>query len=243
MSEFVNTIELLGDEAVVDSIIDRSITEFKDNIIEYMGRYAFYGCSQLSKISCPNVTTIAMHSSGNYTESSFCFTNCTSLKEINFPELRRCGNKFVVSLPNVEIINLPKLERIEGDQFIENAGITRLSLPGLIGDIYSTSLRNNAKLELVDLGKATKIGHTALSGCGVLGAVILRNDSVTTLDNTNAFTNTPIASGTGFIYVPGNLLYQYQAATNWSTYAAQFRALEDYTVDGTTTGELDETKI
>ena len=34
-----------------------------------------------------------------------------------------------------------------------------------------------------------------------------------------------------------------QAATNWSTYAAQFRALEDYTVDGTTTGELDETKI
>jgi hypothetical protein len=31
--------------------------------------------------------------------------------------------------------------------------------------------------------------------------------------------------------------------TNWTTFSAQFRALEDYTVDGTTTGELDESKI
>lgn len=39
------------------------------------------------------------------------------------------------------------------------------------------------------------------------------------------------------------LVDSYKAATNWSTYADQIRALEDYTVDGTTTGALDETKI
>lgn len=39
------------------------------------------------------------------------------------------------------------------------------------------------------------------------------------------------------------LVDTYKADTNWSTYAAQFRALEDYTVDGTITGELDESKI
>lgn len=39
------------------------------------------------------------------------------------------------------------------------------------------------------------------------------------------------------------LVDSYKAATNWSTYATQFRALEDYTVDGTITGELDSTKI
>lgn len=54
---------------------------------------------------------------------------------------------------------------------------------------------------------------------------------------------TPIANGTGYIYVPSALIEQYKVAENWSTYASQFRALEDYTVDGTITGELDETKI
>ena len=64
-----------------------------------------------------------------------------------------------------------------------------------------------------------------------------------TLSNTNAFSSTPIASGTGYIYVPRALVDSYKAASKWSTYANQFRALEDYTVDGTTTGALDETKI
>ena len=55
--------------------------------------------------------------------------------------------------------------------------------------------------------------------------------------------------GTGYIYVPKALLSDddatkdYRRATNWSTYADQFRALEDYTVDGTITGELDPSKI
>ena len=39
------------------------------------------------------------------------------------------------------------------------------------------------------------------------------------------------------------LYEKYRNGTNWSTYAAQFRALEDYTVDGTITGELDPNKI
>ena len=65
----------------------------------------------------------------------------------------------------------------------------------------------------------------------------------------NNIIHSKIAAGNGYIYVPRALLSDddetkdYRRATNWSTYAAQFRALEDYTVDGTTTGELDKTKI
>ena len=63
------------------------------------------------------------------------------------------------------------------------------------------------------------------------------------LSNTSAFNSTPITFGTGYIYAPRALVDSYKAATNWSTYADQICALEDYTVDGTTTGALDETKI
>ena len=84
----------------------------------------------------------------------------------------------------------------------------------------------------------------AFAYCEAMESLILRKTSaICTLANTSVFRSTPIADGTGYIYVPAALVDSYKAATNWSTYADQFRALEDYTVDGTTTGALDETKI
>ena len=91
---------------------------------------------------------------------------------------------------------------------------------------------------------AKSIANYAFHKCLAMSALILRNtDGICSLIKANAFDSTPITSGTGYIYVPSALIEQYKAATNWSTYASQFRALEDYTVDGTVTGALDETKI
>lgn len=76
-----------------------------------------------------------------------------------------------------------------------------------------------------------------------------------TLANTNAFTgcyhllgtkNTtynPNALKDCYIYVQSELVSSYQTASNWSTHSTQFRALEDYTVDGTIDGELDPIKV
>jgi hypothetical protein len=62
-------------------------------------------------------------------------------------------------------------------------------------------------------------------------------------------TYNPNGDKDGYFYVPRALLSDddatkdYRRATNWATYASQFRALEDYTVDGTITGDLDPNKI
>ena len=91
---------------------------------------------------------------------------------------------------------------------------------------------------------AVSIGSYAFRYDEELKSLILRNpNAVCTLSNKNAFNNSSILNGTGYIYVPSALIEQYKVATNWSTYASQFRALESYTVDGTITGELDEAKI
>lgn len=97
-------------------------------------------------------------------------------------------------------------------------------------------------LTTVNFPAATSIGDSAFDSCSKLKSLLLRGNNVCTLSSTNTFSSTPISSGTGYIYVPSALIEQYKAATNWSTYAAQFRALEDYTVDGTITGELDPAK-
>ena len=68
-----------------------------------------------------------------------------------------------------------------------------------------------------------------------LETIILRDiRGVSELGNVNAFEGTPIANGAGYIYVPKKMLdgtdgiAVYEAATNWSALAGQFRYIEDY---------------
>ncbi|MBP3304941.1 MAG: leucine-rich repeat protein [Oscillospiraceae bacterium] len=114
----------------------------------------------------------------------------------------------------------------------------------LLTSIGRSSFYNCAKLVVADFPSLSgSIAMEAFHSCKVLTALILRNNRIVSLAATSAFQSTPIASGTGYIYAPSALIDSYKAATQWATYADQFRALEDYTVDGTVDGDLDENKI
>jgi hypothetical protein len=89
---------------------------------------------------------------------------------------------------------------------------------------------------ILDLTAITSISNVFTNRA--LTALILRCPSIPTLDGLLAWNGF-----SAYIYVPSTLLPQYLEATNWSAYADRFRALEDYTIDGTITGELDEAKI
>lgn len=113
-----------------------------------------------------------------------------------------------------------------------------------VTSIGESAFEGCRSLTSADFPAATSIGDYAFFQCTSLTSLILRaTTQVCTLSGTDAFINTHIASGTGYIYVPAALIDSYKTATNWTTYANQFRALESYTVDGTTTGELDPTKV
>jgi hypothetical protein len=89
---------------------------------------------------------------------------------------------------------------------------------------------NCNSLKKLDFGSLSNgIGGAAFYSCSSLNTLILRYaDGVPALSNKNAFTSTPIALGTGYIYVPQDLVEQYKEATNWSLFADQIRAIEDY---------------
>jgi hypothetical protein len=93
---------------------------------------------------------------------------------------------------------------------------------GMYAFAYCTSLTT------VDLSKCISVYAFAFHECKALTMLIIRTNSVCTLERDNAFTNTPIAKRTGYIYVPKALIDQYKVAENWSRYASQFRAIEDY---------------
>ena len=75
-------------------------------------------------------------------------------------------------------------------------------------------------LKTVDIGdKINLIGNFFFGSCSSIELVILRYNDVVKLNNVNAFSGTPFASGGtgGKIYVPLALIESYQTATNWAT--------------------------
>lgn len=165
MSDFINTIDILGDNAVCNSIIQKTVTEFKDNVITSVEKNAFVECSELVSVVLPSVVSI----------DNGVFRSCT-------------------------------------------------------------------KLTSLDLLSVAKIGDAAINGCSSLQALIVRSDAVCSISYNN-FSNPGLLQAGGYIYVPRELMESYKTASNWNLASGRFRALEDYTVDGTITGELDETKI
>lgn len=105
--------------------------------------------------------------------------------------------------------------------------LTSIDLPNATS-IGNSAFRSCPVLTSADLPNATSIGDVAFYGCNALTSVIIRTLQVCTLDFSVFGGSTPIADGTGYIYVPADLVEAYKTATNWSEYASQIRAIEDY---------------
>jgi hypothetical protein len=77
MSERLDTIEALGDDAVIVLLIARTITEYIDSTLDKVGEAGFADCSKLKTVDLPNVTHLGIGA----------FTHCYELSSVNFPKV------------------------------------------------------------------------------------------------------------------------------------------------------------
>ena len=99
----------------------------------------------------------------------------------------------------------------------------------MLSSIPSNCFYKCTNLYRADFGIAKSVGGGAFSSATSLTVLILRRTgAICTLSSSAALTNTAIKNGTGYIYVPAVLIDTYKTATNWSAFANQFRAIEDY---------------
>lgn len=232
MSNVLNTVDLVGDAALTNLIISRSVTEIADGFTLGIGREAFRKCNQLTKVDFQAATSMGYNA----------FYQCENLREANLPMAGSIPIEAFYACRLLQSVNAPMASVIGRGAFEGCWELSSVNIPAA-RTISSDAFRYDRELQKLDLPALGYIDSQAFRGCAKLSALIIRSETMATLDNADAFANTLIASGTGYIYVPAALVDSYKAASNWSTYAAQFRAIEDYTVDGTTTGALDETKI
>lgn len=205
------------------------------NLTTISGYAVFAGCTSLTNVSLPNLTTINKIST---------FLGCTALTNISLPNLVSVSaNHTFADCNHLKEVNLPNLESLEGCN-------------GMFQECW--------ELETIDFPKLKHIGSNIFHRCHSLKAVILRSETKCDASNVVMPENIGIASvdsflyhffgyynptynpnseKDGYIYVPAALIEEYQNDLNWHSVITQFRALEDYTVDGTITGALDPNKI
>ena len=121
-------------------------------------------------------------------------------------------------------VSLPVATSISNYAFRECSALTTADFPVAIS-IGTYAFYGCSSLTAVDFPVATSIGSNAFSGCTALTSLTLSKNQVATLISTSALQSTPIASGTGYIYVPDDLVGQYKVANNWATYANQIMPL------------------
>lgn len=176
--------------------------------------YAFAMKKGITGITAPYVTRIKQYALMNVGE-----TNGLSISDTSFPSLTTVDsngfrNARAGTIKITSSSDILKNTRPFGD----NSALTRAEFPNQTGVVGSQCFYSCSHLSILDIGKATAISANAFNGCP-LSALIIRSQSVATLNDVSAFNNTPFKSGGtgGTIYVPSSLIETYKASNNWST--------------------------
>lgn len=233
------------------------LTSFTASEVTNVGLNAFEKCKYLSTVDMPKCETLGASA---FTESGIvkadfpkvttlndaAFMSCNNLISASFPKVTYLPSNCFRSCENLEKISIPSCNSINVCTLAYINKLKEVCCPASYVDGFAFD--SDPELEKVDFTQTSNdgsmsIGYAAFSSCNKLKILALRSEKVWTLNDSSCFQGTLIESGTGFIYVPKSHIEEYKTATNWTVYADQFRALEDYTVDGTITGELDSTKI
>lgn len=235
--EIVTNVSSSGDTTIGDSLISGMLSEYASDNLTSIRDYAFYYNSTFAAITAPNVKSIGKYAfyKTTYLQTT-TIPSVTSIREqafynsavneINVPVLTTLGDKAFYGCSLLTTFNAPLIETLGSNTFQNCSKLQTVHIPNIksIG-IYCFS--NCSELASIDLHNCTEINNYAFQSCNALAALILRSSTLCTLGVYVFSSTSPIALGTGYIYVPSALLEDYKTATNWSDYASQFKAIEE----------------
>jgi hypothetical protein len=219
-SELVITDASGSNANELDSLITREISgAYTNDRVTQIGEYAFANCTEITDINLPNVINISYNS----------FRGCTKLKAISLPHCQVAGGSSFYGCSNLEAVSLPSCHTLGtgalGSAFWGCSKLSQVSLP-LVTTIMSFTFRDTV-IQKIDFLSVNNIESSAFIYARQLDTLILRNSNVCVLKNIDAFDSTKIAAGTGYIYVPDNLVDSYKIATNWVTFANQIKPISE----------------
>ena len=176
-----------------------------------------YLCGMLPSYTNNTVTTLV----------PYAIAYNTIMTTVSLPAVQIVNSFTFAGCSELETASLPLIEDTSQGLFYVCKKLKNVDMPR-IKNIGVQAFQTCSALSYLDCCKATQIQTRAFNGAAELETLILRSEKLCTLDDVNAFNGTPMARGTGYIYVPADLLEEYRQATNWSAFEDLLRAIEDY---------------
>lgn len=169
----------------------------------------FQGCTNLTNLNFNNfdfsqVTSVTDMFSGCSNLESINIQNFNTQKVTNFSRMFANDNK----LTNVYFDNIDTSSATNISYMFAYTGLISIDLSGF------------------DTNKVTNSIYM-FQNCTNLTKVIINRQDVFKMTDTSMMGNTPIEDGTGYVYVPDNMVETYKSATNWSAYADQIKGMSE----------------
>lgn len=188
------SVNLPSDAAVIDGIIDSTLTSLRSDTVTAVGEYALAYRKNLVSVDLPSVVSVAGQG----------LARNNALREVNLPNVTSLGDYAFDNDKALETIILPKLTGMANYCFRSCTALTR-----------------------ADFSKNFTIGDMLFYNCTSLATLILRSPTKVIFFASDALNKTPIKNGTGFVYVPDDLVEDYKVATNWATIADQIKPISE----------------
>lgn len=126
----------------------------------------------------------------------------------------------------IKSISFPLVTTISQYAFGICASLANINFPSL-KTLGSYSFQSCTSLKSVEFPSLTKMNTAPFTGCSNLTQIILSGSTICELGSTNSLSGTPIANGTGFVYVPDELVESYKAESSWKNYVAQIKPISE----------------
>lgn len=161
-----NTREIMGDQAMLDAIIARTISgAVEDDSVSSIVDYAFHGCAGITSIKFPNAARIGQ----------YAFAYCTSLTAVDADDLPLAtgGTGAFLGCTSLETASLP--EATTGYQIFNGCtSLVSAYVPKASGSI-SKAFYNCEALENVDVSSASSGGNTSTGSESFANCLALRS--------------------------------------------------------------------
>lgn len=204
-----------------DGTLGSKCTKLPDGITK-IGAHAFRYCTNIALTELPNTVTEI---------SNMSFASATGLQLSKLPDsLVKIDNQAFQSCSDLALTELPDaLTTLGTSAFAGCSNIKIKEIPSGVTKIPDTCFQNCSSItELTILGNVTSIGYESISRCTSLSKITFPNITSVPSSSSNTWLfNSPIANGSGYIYVPDDLVEATKTKTNWTQYANQIKGLSE----------------
>lgn len=219
----------------LEKFITGEITTIENDSIVKIGRGAF-AYTNIQKVNLPNCTEIepyAFYQSQNLKE--IYFPKCTTMGTYSFgkpsliegfyfPEVISIGTSCFSESTAVYMI-IPKCQTISNSCFRYCEKLQYIYAP-LLETIEPYAFSECISLKEAEFEKVTTIRIYSFYGSTNLFYLTLPSTTKVTLQNSNAFLDTPFANNEGYIFVPSSLVNTYKQDSVWGNYQERIYGME-----------------